>query len=202
MSISFLITGESVNELADSCEYWYLNGAKSFHPRLAMAAHGIWRQDANETNIREILARIDVHNKYSGWVMVPSWFKRWVSNFERPDTRKPFDKCYSGFCRFGVSPYRKPGTNLRRIKPDSLPATSVTDDAWISSCLYYRYDERFGCIYPDDFMQWCKDGRIHSTSRICPDGSRTGKNIVTCHDTVCSRIDVNREIHGEVLSLA
>ncbi len=196
VSISYLLYEASLNEIEKACEFWKSNGATSFNPRVPMARNGTMTGKLNVIFDNEDKRRLrSIVEKYTSFVILPDWLRTWLNFGDEPKTEKEFPVCYSGYYRIGISPYTIPGSegNLPRIRiPFSDEEIRVTDDAWISTCLYYRYDERFGCMYPKDFSQWCKDERLAKLVSIQPNQKGF------CDKTICMQVEANQKIYSSL----
>jgi hypothetical protein len=144
--------------------------------------------DNNRKIFKDILA------EYQSFIIVPEWLHTWINTGEQPISVNQFPNCYSGYYRIGISPYCSP-INEKFLSKYSIPSLnnkgeelSITDEAWISTCLYHRYDKKFGCIYPKDLAQWCKIDRIKILNSIKPDQQGV------CDQTICSRSEFNQKI--------
>ncbi len=173
VSISYLLTEDSEDDLEEACRFWHEKGAHSFHPRLPMHRHGRGYMDAFHQ--REWLEQLG--SQYGDWFVVPKWLPD--DGMAGPADGAPH--CYAGYYRFAISP----GTIDE--KGDGLTAT---DKAWISLCTYYRYEEEFGCPYPDDLARWYSEERPALLERI--------RSRRACASTICSREETNRAIEERV----
>jgi hypothetical protein len=195
VSISYLLSYESFNELEDACSYWHKNKALSFHPRIYTNKFGINPQfnfyaKNEKNNARERLKVLD--EKYSkGWFVMPEWLKDWVHHASEPSLySSELTKCYSSLYRIGISPITNGAKPIENGEQKS--DFSFTDNAWLNMCLYRRYDTKFGCFYPDDLASWWE--------------SDTREKLITkdkladyCDATICSRYYSNKQIE-EALS--
>jgi len=183
VSVSYLLSEKSIDELTEACAFWKEHRAVSFHPRIQMDRHGknpnfvsvISRESQNKAkNVLEGLIE-----KYDAWLVTPSWLRDWAKRGRFPEPRsRSVEKCYSAFYRIGISPFaRHPYSDS---DPDGL---LVTDQAWISFCLYYRYIEEFGCIYPEELSEWWKSKERIDLIDAIP--------VKVCGDTLCSRFEAN-----------
>jgi hypothetical protein len=198
IGVSYLIRAASLDELEEACAFWHarpqgcsFRRAVLFNPRIPMAPNGKWiGVGANEARVRDTLHR--VREQYGEWVVIPDWVSSWVGAPRAGDpTEAPgqYGRCLSAYYRIGISPAEE-GPSLGKVVLSDSTSLDVTDEAWISLCLYHRYDPRFGCAYPKDLAEWARGGRMQTVARLDPRKA--------CIGTLCSRTAANEYVENAV----
>ncbi len=192
VNISYLLTDKSSASFEDACCYWHEAGAEAFLPRIPMGPGGRWDSRRAYRSLDLASALSNVERDYGSWLVVEEWVRNWILN-GFPVRRgaggtdisrwRPV-RCHSGLFRLVVSPW---------VSEDA-DSPGPTDRAWISLCPYHRYEERFGCLYPEDpqtLGTWWIGGRLDRLETLPMD---------LCVDTFCSRTEMHSvlESSGEV----
>jgi len=191
VGISYLVTEDNVGELAAAMEFWKRSSVRSFNPRLPLGRRGCWQAPAEHSRIRETLQSIPWGQYSPDWLVAPDWFLDWIRDGSEPSPVWAFSACYSAYYRVVISPYRDP--KLPAIEPSSEPTD--TDGAWLSLCPYHRYEDAYGCRYPDDLATWCRDHRLALVERIRPEWCERRDRVV------CSRVAHNTTVQAEINGL-
>ncbi|MFC1634990.1 hypothetical protein ACFL5Z_09120, partial [Planctomycetota bacterium] len=127
--------------------------------------------------------------KRGNFAIAPEWLKAYISkdNPEVPKQEKEFDRCYSAYYRFAISPYKEKTTEYKKVRlPENNNEVSISDDAIISLCTYNRFNPDYSVIYPDDFINWLSLGRINKANAIDPQSE-------PCNSIMCCRNELNSE---------
>lgn len=190
VGISYLITGDTVGELAAAMEFWKSSAVKTFNPRLPVARGGRWEVPAEQAEIRQVLLSIPWERYSSDWLVMPDWLLDWIRDGSEPSPVWAFSNCYSAYYRVVISPYRD-----QTLPAIEAPTTLVeTDRAWLSLCAYHRYEDAYGCLYPDDLARWCREDRLDFVERIRP-------ALCEKQRVVCSRVAHNTTVQAEINAL-
>jgi molybdenum cofactor biosynthesis enzyme MoaA len=187
VSVSYLLTTGSLRELENACAFWSRAKAEAFMPRILMRPNGKWLEPDSMVRI----ALESVLRQHQSWVVVPPWLTEWLRNKPASRTQhaqNQFRFCYSGAFRLVISPLAKVSKQTTAAQAEGASAhQDETDDAWISSCSYFRYENSTGCEYPADFSEWCKNKRAQFLAKISPAAG-------LCTGVVCSRAGLNRRV--------
>ncbi len=190
VGISFLVTEENAHELPDAMRFWKGCSVSEFNPRVPMGPHGRWQMtEKRRKTLLKVLRSIKWAEYEPHWAVTPDWLWDWISEGTEPSSVWAFSTCYSAYYRFAISPYNPQGTTPPDDPPNRLTKTSA---AWLSLCPYHRYDESFGCPYPDDLAEWCKDQRHHVVRTIDPAWCEKNDKVV------CSRVAHNTTVQAEI----
>ena len=188
ISITFLLHKDTIQELTKACEFWRKVGSiTSLHLRPITKIHGVKPLLDYSNEERKLLEGI--LDKYQGWVITPNWFYNYINKGYKPETIKKYDKCYSGYYRFVISPL-KLNNNKNKIKNHFGLNLKYTDDAWISLCPYYRLDHNYGCLYPENLKEWSKSNRIQKLEEIKPNQN--------CNSIICCRNESNLVVSNAI----
>lgn len=182
VTVSLLLLDNCIAEIKQACQFWKERRATAlcFRPVTKLHGKGL-KLDYDVTvgnTIKELI------EDYNGWVFTPIWFREFLSG-KKPDYRKGYNKCYSGYYRFVISPYKGHGSNSNN------GGLEETDKAWISLCSYRRYDKRYGCEYPRNLRDWSKNKRITKLEGIKPDAG-------DCDSIICCRNRHNEQVAEEI----
>jgi sulfatase maturation enzyme AslB (radical SAM superfamily) len=188
VGISYLITRNNVGELAAAMEFWKKSAVKSFNPRFPLGKHGRWQPPPEHSEIRETLQSIPWGRYPSDWLVMPDWFLDWIRDGSEPSQVWAFSSCYSAYYRVVISPYWDATLSAN----EGLTEPAETDQAWLSLCPYHRYEDAYGCLYPDDFTKWSSDHRLGLVERIRPEWCERQER------TVCSRVAHNTTVQAEI----
>lgn len=193
VSISYLLTEHSQEDMEKACEYWHKARAHSFHPRFPMKKHGKGLIRGIEQILYKKKNSIDrrmerLAAKYPGWFIQPCWSDVRQCAQDRFQNNKN-NQCYVKYYRLTISPGPDrtfdvpfPVDVIRKLK------LYETKNAWISFCSYYRYREEFGCPYPKNLNKWYKTERVELLQHM---NSKT-----LCVGTFCSHGESNMKIGG------
>lgn len=181
--VSFLLLDNCISEIEEACKFWKDKGATAFSLRPVTSLNGMDpKLDYNIAKGSKIKRVLD---KYRGWVIVPTWFREYITTGRLADDPKPYDKCYSAYYRFAISPHQTGDVGLGK------PGLEETGKAWISLCPYRRYDAKYGCEYPEDLREWAREERLTKLEGINP-----AKD--DCEGIICCRDKHNRRVVKEI----
>lgn len=183
VSISYLLSPESIRELPEACRFWRQAGAETLTLRIMTGPHGHrplfdWRDDFHELILRTL-------DKYRTWISLPSGLEDWIIS-GKLQKQERYEKCYMGYFRLIISPLIF--SSGHSVLADNTRLNKVeTDRMWISACPYHRYDRSSGCAYPKSLPDWWRNHRNAWLDSVW--GNR-----LMCQDTICSRFNLNKKI--------
>lgn len=181
--VSFLLLDNCIREIQEACRFWKDKGATALSLRPVTEVCG--REPAIRYDFTQGHVIRKIVECYRGWVIVPDWFRKFLLTGKEPDYVRPYGRCYSAYYRFVISPYK---TSIDHVQESGI---EETDEAWISLCPYHRYNERYGCEYPENLEEWAQGERITKAEGIC-------SIMDNCHDILCCRDKHNQRVAEEI----
>lgn len=191
ISISYILSEESYKTLDSAVSRWR-NITDSFHPRICIKIdeNNMHKPDLKGLPPKNIILEkfLELEENQRNGFYFPIWMKDWLKDENGDDNllyrNERSQLCYSSMYRIGISP----GEVDPNIKNKSqYKGFDITDNAFINTCMYRRYDKNTGFDFPEKFKQWW-DSRKEDDI----------KPFKGCDKIICQRVDYNTTIENMI----